>query len=50
LVEEYDVDLFMPLLVQCYKMMMLVVQQVEVRVEGFEVGNNDLFQTSKTDT
>jgi hypothetical protein len=30
-------------------MMMLVVQQVKVWVEGFEVGNKDLFQTSKTD-
>jgi hypothetical protein len=48
LVKEYDVGLFMALLVQCYKMMMLVVQQVEVWVGGLEVENKDLFQTSKT--
>jgi hypothetical protein len=49
LVKEYDVGLFLPLLVQCYKMMMLVVQQVEVWVGSFEVENKDLFQTSKID-
>jgi len=49
LVKEYDVGLFLPLLVQCYKMMMLVVQQVKVWVGGFEVENKYLFQTSKID-
>ncbi len=49
LVKEYYVGLFLSLLVQCYKMIMLVVQQVKVWVESFEVGNKDLFQTSKID-
>lgn len=47
LVREYDVGLLLPLLVKCYEMMMLVMQQVEVQVEASEVNNEDLFQTSK---